>query len=226
MDGEEFSIPWDAEPSFVVTEIVAIDADSGRNQKLTYHISDAKKLFGVDSIKGVIFVRDRDIFKFKDKRFPIEVRVSDNGLSTNHVVQQNFIYFDGNVTLYNHTAPGPPDIFDIDAQMPRIMVSLMIKFLKLFLSFLPEGGRERKFIPAIPWGGRRTCSSAFLSGRYFVYYFLMASYGFHIISYLQPSGQLETVAQGHKGLTAHRCSFCFAFLRRLRYFLSLGMPLR
>ena len=129
LDGEEFSIPWDAEPSFVVAKIVAIDDDSGRNRRLTYHISDSNQLFGVDSEQGIIFVRDRDIYKYKDKRFPIEVRVSDNGLETNQVFQQNFIYFDANVTLYNHTDKFASDLIDLaNAQMPRIMASFSFLF--------------------------------------------------------------------------------------------------
>ena len=79
-------------------------------------------------------------------------------------------------------------------------------------------------------GGRRIGSSAFLSRRTFGYYLPIASYGTIFAAKWSSNGGLEAVvsnrlAQGQKGLTAHRYSFCFALLRQMRYFLSLTMPL-
>ena len=73
-------------------------------------------------------------------------------------------------------------------------------------------------------------SSAFLSRRPFGYYLPIASYGTIFAAKWSSNGGLEAVvsewlAQGHKGLTAHLCSFYFAFLRQMRYFLSLTIPL-
>ena len=72
-------------------------------------------------------------------------------------------------------------------------------------------------------GGRRISTSVFLSRRPFGYYLPIASYRTIFAAKWSSNGELEAVvskwlAQGHKGLTAHRCSVCFAFLSQMRYF--------
>ena len=79
----------------------------------------------------------------------------------------------------------------------------------------------KKLISPIPRGGRQISSSAFLSRRPFGYYLPTASYD----TILQPSGQamgdfklwFQSDLLKVKGLTAHRCSFYFAFRRQMRY---------
>ena len=65
-------------------------------------------------------------------------------------------------------------------------------------------------------GGRRISSSAFLSQGPFGFYLPIASYGTIFAAKCSSNGGLEAVvskrlAQGHKGLTAHRCSFHLCF---------------
>ena len=69
--------------------------------------------------------------------------------------------------------------------------------------------RKRKLISPIP-------SSAFLSRHSFGYYLPIVSYGTIFETKWSSNGGFEAVvtkwlAQGHKGLTAHRCFFCFCF---------------
>ena len=75
---------------------------------------------------------------------------------------------------------------------------------------------REKLISPLPRGGRRISSSAFVSRRPFGYYLPIASYGTIFAAKWSSNGGLEAVvskrlAQGHKDLTAHRCSFCFCF---------------
>ena len=77
--------------------------------------------------------------------------------------------------------------------------------------------------PQFRGGGRRISSSAFLSRCPFGYYLPRASYG-TMFAAKRSSNGLEAVvskrlAQGHKGLTAHRCFFRSAFLFQMLYFL-------
>ena len=75
---------------------------------------------------------------------------------------------------------------------------------------------ESLFISPLPRGGRRISSSAFLSRHPFGYYLPIASHGTIFAAKGAGNGGVEAVvskslAQGHKALTAHRCSFCFSF---------------
>ena len=68
----------------------------------------------------------------------------------------------------------------------------------------------------MPRGERRTSRSAFLSRRPLRYYLPIASYGTIFAAKWSSNGGLEAVvstrlAQGHEGLTAHRCCFCLCF---------------
>ena len=78
--------------------------------------------------------------------------------------------------------------------------------------------RERKkIISPLTQGEHRIGSSGFLNQCLFQFYLLVANYGTIFAAKWSSNGGLEAVVskllvQGHKGLTAHRCSFCFAFL--------------
>ena len=92
---------------------------------------------------------------------------------------------------------------------------------EMSLSIVTESREREKLISPLPQGGRRISSSVFQSRRLFGYYLPIASYGTIFAAKWSSNGGLEAViskwlAQGHKGLTAHRCSFCFAFLRQMR----------
>ena len=80
--------------------------------------------------------------------------------------------------------------------------------------------KEKKLISPNPRGGRRISSSAYLRRHPFGYYLpCLPSYGTIFVAQWSSHGRLEAVvskwlAQGHKGLTAHRCFlsfFCFCF---------------
>ena len=75
----------------------------------------------------------------------------------------------------------------------------------------------------------RTNDQTFISKNFDGFAFLW-SYATIFAAKWWSNGGLEAVvskwlAQGHKGLTAHCCSFYFAFLRQMSYFLSLTIPL-
>ena len=75
---------------------------------------------------------------------------------------------------------------------------------------------SRKLISTISRGGRRISSSISRSQRPFGYFLPIASYGTIFAAKWSNNSRLEAVvskwlAQGHKGLTAHRCSFYFCF---------------
>ncbi|XP_063713121.1 protocadherin-1-like isoform X2 [Symsagittifera roscoffensis] len=121
LPNEEFSIPWDANPTYIVTQIRAVDDDFGRNAKLTYHISDSAKIFGVDPDQGSIIVKKHEIFRNRDRKIKVEIWVSDNGLERNERRQWNFIYLDGNETLFNHTSLDETRVAFLPT-VPRFMI--------------------------------------------------------------------------------------------------------
>ncbi len=121
----EISIPWDAPRSYEVTTVVAMDLDSGRNAKLSYEIFDVNNLFGIDSDSGFVFVKsDSRMQETRDRRYTVELRVADNGEQTNVFRQSNSIYFDGNYTLFNHSAFDPSPLPHFSKLMVRSLLSL------------------------------------------------------------------------------------------------------
>ena len=87
------------------------------------------------------------------------------------------------------------------------------KSCPIFVSYVRE---REKLISPLPRVERRISSSDFLSRRPFGYYLPIASYGTIFAAKWSSNGGLEAVvskqlAQGHKGLTTHRCFlFCFS----------------
>ncbi|XP_075266400.1 protocadherin-11 X-linked-like isoform X2 [Convolutriloba macropyga] len=119
---QEFPIPWDANPSYFVFRIEATDIDFGRNAKLTYHIEDTDNIFGVDAERGEIFVKNHDIYQNRDRRVKIVIWATDNGPQPMlSLTQTNFIYLDGNDTLFNHTLQDQPRVPFLP-KVPKFMI--------------------------------------------------------------------------------------------------------
>ncbi|XP_040200851.1 protocadherin gamma-B1-like isoform X28 [Rana temporaria] len=101
-DNEESAIfefiPHYAEKGYLVTKVIAIDADSGHNAWLSYHFLQApdSSVFHIDQITGEIRIR-RDLQAIDSLRQKIMVLVKDNGVPAlsstvtfNLVVAENF----------------------------------------------------------------------------------------------------------------------------------------
>ena len=82
------------------------------------------------------------------------------------------------------------------------------------------------YIPQFRGGVRRISSSAFLSRRSFGYYLPIASYGTAFAAKWSSNGGLEAMWTCSRSQRSD-CSplLIFVFLRQMRYFLSLTVPL-
>ena len=93
---------------------------------------------------------------------------------------------------------------------------------------LVQGLEESFFIDSVGWRlNKQFCFSKSVPFRILT---PIASFCAIFAATWSSNGRLQAIisrwlAQGHKSLTANRWSFCFAFLRHMRYFVPLTIPL-
>ncbi|XP_062380946.1 protocadherin alpha-3-like isoform X3 [Sardina pilchardus] len=135
------NIPYSAEAGYFVAKIRAVDADSGYNALLSYHISEPKgnNLFRIGTSNGEIRTKrrmsDNDL-----KTHPLVVSVSDNGepslsatMSIDVVVSENA----GESLTPFRNIPVKEDSFsDLNLYLLVAIVSVSVIFLLSLISFM------------------------------------------------------------------------------------------
>ncbi|KAM4621341.1 protocadherin alpha-2-like [Polymixia lowei] len=135
------NIPYSAEAGYFVAKIRAVDADSGYNALLSYHISEPKgtNLFRIGTSTGEIRTKrrlsDNDL-----KTHPLVVLVSDNGepslsatVSIDVVVVENA----GDVQTQSRHVPIKDESFsDLNLYLLIAIVSVSVIFLLSFVSLI------------------------------------------------------------------------------------------
>ncbi|XP_056373094.1 protocadherin gamma-B4-like isoform X30 [Hyla sarda] len=91
-------IPYSAEKGYIVTKVIAVDADSGHNAWLSYHLLQVldRSLFTISQYTGEIKI-DRDLPDIESLRQKVVILVKDNGVpalsstvTLSFVVAENF----------------------------------------------------------------------------------------------------------------------------------------
>ena len=97
-------IPWDAGDGFEVMQIIASDADSGENGRLSYVLQNEKDRFKINEMTGVLCSRDR-LCSNDDKNatFEVTVKVSDSGLFPLSTVTKIQIKLSDQLSTQNYT---------------------------------------------------------------------------------------------------------------------------
>ncbi|KAM4621344.1 protocadherin alpha-7-like [Polymixia lowei] len=135
------NIPYSAEAGYFVAKIRAVDADSGYNALLSYHISEPKgtNLFRIGTSTGEIRTKrrmsDNDL-----KTHPVVVFVSDNGepslsatVSIDVVVAENT---GGIQTQFKHVPKKEESFSDLNLYLLIAIVSVCVIFLLSLISLI------------------------------------------------------------------------------------------
>ncbi|XP_048088066.1 protocadherin alpha-7-like [Alosa alosa] len=135
------NIPYSAEAGYFVAKVRAVDADSGYNALLSYHISEPKgnNLFRIGTSNGEIRTKrrmsDNDL-----KTHPLVVSVSDNGepslsatMSIDVVVAENA---GESLTQFRHIPVKEESFSDLNLYLLIAIVSVSLIFLLSFISFV------------------------------------------------------------------------------------------
>ncbi|XP_063733007.1 LOW QUALITY PROTEIN: protocadherin alpha-3-like [Eleginops maclovinus] len=133
------SIPYSAEAGYFVAKIRAVDADSGYNALLSYHLSEPKgnNLFRIGTSTGEIRTKrrmsDNDL-----KAHPLVVLVSDNGepsLSATVSIDVVVVESTSNIqTQYKHVPIKEESFSDLNLYLLIAIVSVSVIFLLSLIS--------------------------------------------------------------------------------------------
>ncbi|KAL2077322.1 hypothetical protein ACEWY4_026826 [Coilia grayii] len=135
------NIPYTAEPGYFVAKIRAVDADSGYNALLSYHISEPKgnNLFRIGTSSGEIRTKrrmsDNDL-----KTHPLVILVSDNGepaLSATVSIDVAVVESSGELQTKFRHVPAKDDAFsDLNFYLLIAIVSVSVIFLLSLISLI------------------------------------------------------------------------------------------
>ncbi|KAM3866668.1 protocadherin alpha-3-like [Diretmus argenteus] len=135
------NIPYSAEAGYFVAKIRAVDADSGYNALLSYHISEPKgnNLFRIGTSTGEIRTKrrmsDNDL-----KTHPVLVLVSDNGepsLSATVSIDVVVVESTGDIqTQFRHVPVKEENFSDLNLYLLISIVSVSVIFLLSFISLI------------------------------------------------------------------------------------------
>uniref|UniRef100_A0A3B4WC05 Cadherin domain-containing protein n=1 Tax=Seriola lalandi dorsalis TaxID=1841481 RepID=A0A3B4WC05_SERLL len=154
------SIPYSAEAGYFVAKIRAVDADSGYNALLSYHLSEPKgnNLFRIGTSTGEIRTKrrmsDNDV-----KAHPLVVLVSDNGepsLSATVSIEVVVVESTADVqTQFRHVPIKEDSFSDLNLYLLIAIVSVSVIFLLSLISLIAvkchrtEGSFSRYSAPMI-----------------------------------------------------------------------------
>ncbi|XP_057205144.1 protocadherin alpha-8-like isoform X9 [Triplophysa rosa] len=154
------NIPYSAEAGYFVAKIRAVDADSGYNALLSYHISEPKgnNLFRIGTSSGEIRTKrrmsDNDL-----KTHPLAILVSDNGepsLSATVSIDVVVVENTGDVkTQFRHVPIKEESFSDLNLYLLIAIVCVSVIFLLSLISFIAvkchrtEGSLGRYSAPMI-----------------------------------------------------------------------------
>ncbi|XP_072524536.1 protocadherin alpha-4-like isoform X2 [Salminus brasiliensis] len=135
------NIPYSAEAGYFVAKIRAVDADSGYNALLSYHISEPKgnNLFWLGSSSGEIRTKrrmsDNDL-----KTHPLVILVSDNGepsLSATVSIDVVVVESTGDIkTQFKHVPINDKNFSDLNMYLLFAIVSVSVIFLLSLISLI------------------------------------------------------------------------------------------
>ncbi|KAM8910600.1 protocadherin alpha-10-like isoform 6-T6 [Spinachia spinachia] len=135
------SIPYSAEAGYFVAKIRAVDADSGYNALLSYHLSEPKgnNLFRIGTSTGEIRTKrrmsDNDL-----KTHPLVVLVSDNGepsLSATVSIDVVVVESAADIqTQFRHVPPKEDSFSDLNLYLLIAIVSVSVIFLLSLVSLI------------------------------------------------------------------------------------------
>ncbi|XP_049330062.1 protocadherin alpha-3-like [Astyanax mexicanus] len=135
------NIPYSAEAGYFVAKIRAVDADSGYNALLSYHISEPKgnNLFRIGSSSGEVRTKrrmsDNDL-----KTHPLVILVSDNGEpSLSATVSIDVVVVDntGDIqTKFKHIPVKEESFSDLNLYLLIAIVSISFIFLLCLISLI------------------------------------------------------------------------------------------
>ncbi|KAM4621835.1 protocadherin alpha-10-like [Polymixia lowei] len=135
------NIPYSAEAGYFVAKIRAVDADSGYNALLSYHISEPKgtNLFRIGTSTGEIRTKrrmsDNDL-----KTHPLVVLVSDNGepsLSATVSIDVVVVENTGDIqTQFRHAPTKEESFSDLNLYLLIAIVSVSVIFLLSLISLI------------------------------------------------------------------------------------------
>uniref|UniRef100_A0A8B9J473 Protocadherin 2 alpha c n=1 Tax=Astyanax mexicanus TaxID=7994 RepID=A0A8B9J473_ASTMX len=135
------NIPYSAEAGYFVAKIRAVDADSGYNALLSYHISEPKgnNLFRIGSSSGEIRTKrkmsDNDL-----KSHPLVILVSDNGepsLSATVSIDVVVVESTGDTqTKFKHVPINDENFSDLNLYLLIAIVSVSVIFLLSLISLI------------------------------------------------------------------------------------------
>uniref|UniRef100_A0A3B1IUF4 Cadherin domain-containing protein n=1 Tax=Astyanax mexicanus TaxID=7994 RepID=A0A3B1IUF4_ASTMX len=135
------NIPYSAEAGYFVAKIRAVDADSGYNALLSYHISEPKgnNLFRIGSSSGEIRTKrrmsDNDL-----KTHPLVILVSDNGqpsLSATVSIDVVVVENPGDIqTKFKHVPLKEESFSDLNLYLLIAIVSVSVIFLLSLISLI------------------------------------------------------------------------------------------
>ncbi|XP_054872450.1 protocadherin alpha-2-like isoform X9 [Amphiprion ocellaris] len=135
------SIPYSAEAGYFVAKIRAVDADSGYNALLTYHLSEPKgnNLFRIGTSTGEIRTKrrmsDNDL-----KTHPLVVLVSDNGepsLSATVSIEVVVLESTADIhTQFRHVPIKEDSFSDLNLYLLIAIVSVSVIFLLSLISLI------------------------------------------------------------------------------------------
>ncbi|KAJ4946304.1 hypothetical protein JOQ06_023972 [Pogonophryne albipinna] len=135
------SIPYSAEAGYFVAKIRAVDADSGYNALLSYHLSEPKgnNLFRIGTSRGEIRTKrrmsDNDL-----KTHPMVVLVSDNGEpSLSATVSIDVVVVESTAdiqTQFRHVPTKEESFSDLNLYLLIAIVSVSVIFLLSLISLI------------------------------------------------------------------------------------------
>uniref|UniRef100_A0A3B4UYW3 Protocadherin alpha-13-like n=1 Tax=Seriola dumerili TaxID=41447 RepID=A0A3B4UYW3_SERDU len=135
------SIPYSAEAGYFVAKIRAVDADSGYNALLSYHLTEPKgnKLFRIGTSTGEIRTKrrmsDNDL-----KTHPVVVLVSDNGepsLSATVSIEVVVVESTADIqTQFRHVPIKEDSFSDLNLYLLIAIVSVSVIFLLSLISLI------------------------------------------------------------------------------------------
>ncbi|XP_028271933.1 protocadherin alpha-2-like isoform X4 [Parambassis ranga] len=135
------SIPYSAEAGYFVAKIRAVDADSGYNALLSYHLSEPKgnNLFRIGTSTGEIRTKrrmsDNDL-----KTHPLVVLVSDNGepsLSATVSIEVVVVETSADIqTQFRHVPVNGDSFSDLNLYLLIAVVSVSVIFLLSLISLI------------------------------------------------------------------------------------------
>uniref|UniRef100_A0A672FM52 Cadherin domain-containing protein n=1 Tax=Salarias fasciatus TaxID=181472 RepID=A0A672FM52_SALFA len=135
------NIPYSAEAGYFVAKIRAVDADSGYNALLSYHLSEPKgnNLFRIGTSTGEIRTKrrmsDNDL-----KTHPLMVLVSDNGEpSLSATVSIDVVVFESTAdiqTQFRHVPVKEDSFSDLNLYLLIAIVSVSVIFLLSLISLI------------------------------------------------------------------------------------------